>query len=96
MRPGFHTNRATKAAMIDHLIAAVRSGGYIEHDAEACNELASYSCLPNGSYAARRGKHDDILMTRAIALYVLDTDYTPRREFSAEDIRRAMNHSSLF
>ena len=26
----------------------------------------------NGRYAARPGKHDDILMTRAIGLYLMD------------------------
>lgn len=74
-RPGLHTNRATKAAMIERLISAVRPpASYIERDSEACNELASYLCYPNGSYAARRGKHDDLLMTRAIALYVISLD----------------------
>lgn len=142
-RPGLHTNRATKAAMIDTLIQALRphphsglnapSGhplsqagptsptgptrpdgaqtprmrapwrrperewpafctlptplpeallnpqprtappkiSYIERSDEACNELAAYVCMPNGSYQARPGKHDDILMTRAMALYIL-------------------------
>ena len=127
-RPGLHTNRATKAAMIDTLIQALRprSGknsensenspaaaqpprrpapcvrperewpafctlptplpeallnpqprsappkiSYIERSDEACNEFAAYVCMPNGSYQARPGKHDDILMTRAMALYIL-------------------------
>ncbi len=69
---GFHTNRHTKALVIDKLISAVRQGSYIERDQRACDELATYCRLPNGSYAARRGCHDDILMTRAIALYILD------------------------
>lgn len=84
-RPGLHTNRATKAAMIDYLIGAVRTpGGIVERDNEACNELAAYMCHPNGSYSARRGKHDDILMTRAMALYVIHRtpDYAP---FDAAD-----------
>jgi hypothetical protein len=29
--------------------------------------------LPNGAYAAKPGKHDDILMTRALALHVIAT-----------------------
>lgn len=36
----------------------------------ALDELASYELQPNGSYAAADGNHDDILMTRAIALHV--------------------------
>lgn len=69
---GFHTNVHTKALAINALITAVREGSYIERDNEACNELATYCRRPNGSYGARRGCHDDILMTRAISLYVLD------------------------
>jgi len=72
-RPGLHTNRNTKAMMIDLLIRAVREG-YGERDLEACNELAAYVALPNGSYAAPASKHDDILMTRAFALFALAHD----------------------
>lgn len=68
--PGFHTNRSTKPAVIANLIALVRDGGYIEHDNDACDELLQYEQLADGGFAARRGCHDDILMTRAIALYV--------------------------
>lgn len=69
-RPGFHTNQRTKPAVIANLIAMVRDGAYIEHDNDACDELLQYEQLSDGSFAARRGCHDDILMTRAIALYV--------------------------
>ena len=69
-RPGFHTNRATKTALIDNLIALVRQGGYTERDPAACDELLQYETLPGGGFAARRGCHDDMLMSRAIALWV--------------------------
>jgi hypothetical protein len=72
-RVGFHTNRRTKPVLINGLIGAVRDAGYVERDAEACNELATYVELPNGAYAAKPGKHDDILMTRALALHVIAT-----------------------
>lgn len=68
--PGFHTNRQTKSMIITELIAAVRDGRYIERSADACDELATYERLSNGSYAARSGRHDDILITRAIGLHV--------------------------
>jgi len=68
---GFHTNRATKQMIIHELIAAVRECAYVERDNEACNELMTYERRPNGSYAARQGYHDDILMTRAIGLFVM-------------------------
>ena len=82
-RIGFHTNRATKSLIITHLIAMVRDCGYVERCNEACNELSTYEQLPNGSYAAKIGYHDDILMTRAIALYVASTtQVAPPQDFS--------------
>lgn len=68
--PGFHTNVRTKPAVIANLVAYVREHGYIERDPLACDEMLQYESLPDGGYAARRGAHDDVLMTRAIALYV--------------------------
>lgn len=70
---GFHTNRATKSMIINGLIAKVREHGYIERDSAALNELLSYQVRDNGSFAARDGCHDDMLMARAIALHVADT-----------------------
>ena len=70
---GFHTNRATKGAAITALIAALRDEAYIERDARALDEMAVYEQRPGGSFGARRGYHDDLLMTRAIALYVIPT-----------------------
>lgn len=70
-RPGFHTNRRSKQAAVTCLIAAVRDGGYIERDSGACDELMTYEERDNGSYGAKDGYHDDILMTRAIGLYVI-------------------------
>lgn len=69
-RPGFHTNRATKAAIIANLVAFVREGLYIERSSAACDELLQYELTPSGTFAAARDCHDDILMTRAIALYI--------------------------
>lgn len=71
---GFHTNASSKPRMIDNLVAMVREGLYVERCAGACDELSTYCRAPNGSYAARPGRYDDMLMTRAIALYVNDTE----------------------
>ena len=68
---GFHTNVKTKGMAIAYLIAAVRDGRYEERDVEAVNEMRDYEDH-NGKYSSRPGKHDDILMTRAIGLYVLN------------------------
>lgn len=69
-RVGFHTNRATKSLVINDLIARVRDGDYTERDTDACDELAVYELKAGGTYGAKAGYHDDILMTRAIGLYV--------------------------
>ncbi len=70
LHAGFHTNRATKSLIINHLIALVRDNGYIEHCDLAVNELLSYETTPSGGFTARRGCNDDILMSRAIALHI--------------------------
>lgn len=72
-RVGFHTNRETKALVVTTLIAMVRDCAYTERDPAALAEMSAFRQLPNGNYGARRGNHDDILMTRAIALYVAST-----------------------
>ena len=51
----------------------------------ACDELAVYEQLPDGSYAAGRTNHDDLLMTRAIALYVHSIHPAPWR-FDKDDL----------
>lgn len=68
---GFHTNSKTKSKAVSSLIAALRDGSYIERDIDAVNEMRDYQDC-NGHYAARPGKHDDILMTRAIGLSVME------------------------
>ena len=67
---GFHTNVATKPMVISTLVEIVRDKLYVERD-ERC--LAEYNCYEkkqNGSFGAIIGKHDDILMTRAIGLHI--------------------------
>ncbi len=70
---GFHTNVKTKGEAITALIKAVREQSYIERDIDAVNEMRTYqehSCR----YEAQPGKHDDILMTRAIGLLVMQDE----------------------
>ncbi|MCM1029046.1 MAG: hypothetical protein NC484_05495 [Alloprevotella sp.] len=76
-RPGFHTNRQTKVAAISALIAAIRERGYIERSHEAIDEMLTYEVDRRGAYNARAGYHDDILMTRAISLYVISQTPAP-------------------
>jgi len=76
-RVGFHTNRATKEMAVTALIGAVRDLAYIERDNMACDELLTYEQRQDGSYAAKPGCHNDILMSRAIAIYLADRAIRP-------------------
>ena len=67
---GFHTNVKTKPEIISTLIETVREGLYVERDARCLDEYATYVRRQNGSYGAVDGKHDDLLMTRAIGLHI--------------------------
>ena len=67
---GFHTNRSTKTMIINHFISILREQDYVEKDTMACDEMRCYEKKSNGSFGAIEGKHDDILMTRMIGLYV--------------------------
>lgn len=81
-RYGFHTNRSTKPMLIGNLIAAVRGHTYVEHDNDACDEMLNYRQHPDGSYGADAPLHDDILMTRAIALFIIATESDTRIDLS--------------
>lgn len=67
---GFHTNAATKPMIITTLIKAVRDHLYTERDRQVLDEFLTYERKPNGAYGAIIGKHDDLLMTRAIGLHI--------------------------
>lgn len=67
---GFHTNSLTKPTIISTLIECIRENLYIERDSRACDEYLNYERKPKGDYGAIDGEHDDILMTRAIGLYI--------------------------
>ena len=67
---GFNTNKSTKPMIISHFVIMLRERGYIEREEEALNEARVYEQKENGSYGAKVGKHDDILMTRMIGCYI--------------------------
>lgn len=67
---GFHTNVSTKPMIISTLIKVVRENMYTERDVRCCDEYITYEKKQNGAYGAIIGKHDDLLMTRAIGLHI--------------------------
>ena len=70
---GFHTNRSTKSTIINHMVALIRDDRFIEHDSAAVDEMYNYRLNSAGGYEARRGCHDDRLMARAIAFYIVES-----------------------
>jgi len=67
---GFHTNIATKPMIISTLVKVIREGLYTERDERCLDEYLTYEQKQNGAYGAITGKHDDLLMTRAIGLHI--------------------------
>jgi hypothetical protein len=69
-RYGFHTNVATKPMIISTLVKVIREAMYVERDERCIDEYNFYEKRKNGSFGAIIGKHDDLLMTRAIGLHI--------------------------
>lgn len=67
---GWHTNVATKIKAIRNLQACVRDALYLERDERCLAEMQTYIENERGTMEAMSGFHDDLLMTRAIGLYV--------------------------
>lgn len=67
---GFHTNVATKPVIINNLKTVVREHLYVERDERCLNEYATYIETDKGGFEAMEGYHDDLLMTRAIGMYI--------------------------
>ncbi len=67
---GFHTNKKTKPVIISNMVACIRDELYIERNIEAIGECSTYEKKQNGSFGAVERKHDDMVMVRAIGLYI--------------------------
>ncbi|WP_304423464.1 terminase [uncultured Duncaniella sp.] len=67
---GFHTNVSTKPMVISTLVKVIREASYVERDERCLAEYLNYEKRQNGSFGAVKGKHDDLLMTRAIGLHI--------------------------
>lgn len=67
---GFNTNKSTKPMIIANYVVMLRERGYVERNGDALNEARVYEQKKNGSFGAKEGKHDDILMTRMIGCHI--------------------------
>lgn len=76
MKYGFQTNKLTKQWVIDNLIACVDDKLWDEPDEEMYRELAIYERRDDGTMGNKQGagKHDDVLMSTAIGLWVAFND----------------------
>lgn len=90
---GFHTNVATKPMIISTLVKVIREGLYVERDLRCIDEYLTYEKV-GSSFGAIAGKHDDLLMTRAIGLHIcfneMDLPKEVKRVSSSTTTRRRM------
>lgn len=66
---GFHTNRSTKPKIINFMKECLRDDLWDEPSDICCSEMASYM-EDHGKTDAEHGKHDDVVMSRAIGLWI--------------------------
>lgn len=88
---GFHTNASTKLAIISFLKECAKDHLWIERSTHMPDEMAIYEKDERGKYNATpgAGNHDDVLMSRAIALYICYFEM-PSPEWK-DDSRGVMN-----
>ena len=66
---GFHTNHSTKPKVINFMKECLRDDLWDEPSKFCCSQMASYM-EDHGKTDAEHGKHDDVVMSRAIGLWI--------------------------
>ena len=92
---GFHTNVATKPMVISTLVECVREQLYCERDDRCLDEYLSYERKKNGAFGAILGKHDDLLMTRAIGLHICFREMDLPKVFKRHRTRQHSHRSAV-
>lgn len=92
---GFHTNISTKPMIISTLVKVIREGLYVERDVRCLDEYLTYEKRPNGSFSAILGKHDDLLMTRAIGLHICFYEMDIPTVVQRTAIRKSINKTVI-
>ena len=90
---GFHTNVSTKPKIISTLVKVIRDNLYIERDERCLDEFLCYERKQNGAYGAIIGKHDDLLMTRAIGLHICFQEMSLPTIVTREQVQQMKNAS---
>lgn len=86
---GFHTNKSTKTDLVTKMNRRLREQSYIERDSRALDEADWYEIKPDGTYGAIDGQHDDIYMSRGIALLVSESIPIPTVLLDKQTVRNA-------
>ena len=73
---GFHTNRNTKPKIINFMKECLRDELWDEPSLFCTSQMASYM-EDHGKTNAEHGKHDDVVMSRAIALWICFKEMPP-------------------
>lgn len=73
---GFHTNPSTKPKIINFMKVCLRDDLWDEPSQLCCSQMASYM-EDHGKTDAEHGKHDDVVMSRAIGLWVCYKEMEP-------------------
>lgn len=76
--------------IISTLVKVVRETLYEERDERCLHEFLTYERKQNGSFGAIDGKHDDLLMTRAIGLHICFHEMEMPRAVARGSLRKAM------
>lgn len=67
---GFRTDGITKPKIIHHMQACVRDKAWIEPSEICCEEMSQYTQHDGNKFDAPPKKHDDVVMSTAIGLWV--------------------------
>lgn len=73
---GFQTNRLTKPKIINFMKECLRDNLWDEPSEFCCSQMASYM-EDHGKTNAEHGKHDDVVMSRAIGLWICYKEMPP-------------------
>jgi hypothetical protein len=72
--PGFQTTKKSRPLLINNLRIHLRDGALKFYSKQLMGEFKTF--IQNGDKAeAEKGKHDDLIMALAIALFIRDTEY---------------------
>lgn len=94
---GWHTNSSTKPVIVANMQAALRDNLYYERNKNACNEMDTYELKEDGTFGAADKCHDDLVMTRAIGLFVSSKMPVPDEvsEKIEVQVKKVVGYSSM-